>query len=184
MVGFGQSIGSMMHGRVDQSDMYRFALVQVVAALDTYIHGIVLDRSVDIIMGRLSAPTSSHKVGLQFGSIQALLSAVLPADTERLARGFVAQRLRRESFQHPDDIAAALAYVGVGAIWTSAFPAPGMAGTVKQTLSLIVERRNKIVHQSDMDPLLPGAVISLSDTDALKAINEVDTIVRAIEPFC
>lgn len=37
LVGLGQSIGGMTHGRVDASDLYRAALAQAVAAMDAYI---------------------------------------------------------------------------------------------------------------------------------------------------
>src|ERR1039458_4818259 len=117
LIGLGQAIGSMTYGRVDGSDLFRSALVQAVAALDAYVHGITLDRAVDILLGRSpgGAPRGS-KVGLNFNAVQVLLATATPADTELAARTYIAQRLSMETFQRPDDIANALAMVGVGKI--------------------------------------------------------------------
>ncbi len=54
MVGLGQALGNMTNGLVDATDLYRGALVQAVAAWDRYVHGVILDRAVDIILGRLT----------------------------------------------------------------------------------------------------------------------------------
>jgi hypothetical protein len=182
LVGFGQSLGKIMHGRVDESDMYRSGLVQGVSALDSYVHGVVLDRAVNFIMGRLIITIPPAKAGLHLGAVQALLDASSPADLESLARGSIAQRLSKETYQKPDDIAQALAMVGVPRIWSTSFSRS--AGRVKQSLSLTVQRRNQIVHQCDVDPLFPGTVVPLSHTDALNAIKEIENIVISIDSYC
>src|SRR4051794_12968396 len=93
LVGLGQSIGGMTHGRVDSSDLFRAALTQGVAALDAYVHGVTLDRAVDMLMGRLGVTGSNTKVGLHFNAVQALLVASTPAAVELAARQHIAQRL-------------------------------------------------------------------------------------------
>ena len=178
LVGLGQSLGAMTHGRVDASDTFRAALTHAVAALDTYIHGIVLDRAVDIVLGRVQAANAGAKVGLHFSAIQQILVATSPADRELAARTHVAQRLSLETFQKPDDVANALAMVGLNKIWSTAF---NDAQSAKTALSLIVQRRNRIVHQCDADPITPGNLTPLSDSDALNAIVTVEATVAAID---
>jgi len=172
----------MTVGRVDGSDLFRSALVQAVAALDKYVHGVVLDRAVDMLVGRLQTTGASTKVGLHFGAVQALLTAGSAAQVELTARSHIAQRLALETFQRPDDIAKALAMVGVGRIWSTAF-APNSNATTT-ALGVIVGRRNRIVHACDVDPLNPGSVVPLSDSDALDAIGTVETIVARIDQHC
>ena len=111
IIGLGQAIGRMTNGRVDASDLYRAALVQGVAAWDRYVHGIVLDRAVDILVGRRLAGGAS-KIGLPLASVAAILTEPDAALRELGARSSVAQRLVKETFQQPDDVAAALALVG------------------------------------------------------------------------
>jgi hypothetical protein len=182
LIGLGQAIGNMTCGRVDASDLFRSALVQAVAALDAYVHGVTLDRAVDILLGRIPGGVPRGKVGLHFTAVQALLAAATPADTELAARTYVAQRLALETFQRPDDIANALAMVGISKIWSTAFPA-NPAGT-KTALGLIVDRRNRIVHSCDGDPLNPGSVTHMFADDAVLAIETIETIVLSIDPLC
>jgi hypothetical protein len=181
LVGLGQSIGQLTYGRVDASDLYRAALVQVVAALDTYIHAIVEDRAVAIVVGRSMAPAPGPKFGLTPSAVADILSGGSPGLVELTARKHIAQRLALETFQRPDDIAAALASVGINKIWSVAFPDPQAA---KIRLGLIVTRRNLIAHQCDVDPLIPGSVILLTDGDAVDAITTVVATVTTIDQFC
>jgi hypothetical protein len=113
MVGLGQAIGTMTNGLVDSQDLYRAALVQGVAAWDRYIHGIVLDRAVEILLGRMQAGKPS-KVGLPLGAVAVLMNVTGHADRELAARSFFAERLAKETYQRPDEVAAGLAMVGVG----------------------------------------------------------------------
>lgn len=183
LVGVGQSLASMTHGRLDGSDLYRSALVHAVAALDSYVHGIVLDRAVDILMTRIPSG-SGGKVGLHFGAISQIFAAAAsgPADMEITARTYVAERLGLETYQRPDDISSGLAMVGLNKIWSSAFPKD--AGAVKTALGVVVSRRNRIVHECDLDPLSPGNVTPLTDVDALEAIEIVENVVTAIDACC
>ena len=179
LVGLGQSLGSMMHGSVNHTDMYRAGLVQAVAALDAYVHGVVLDRSVDIILGRVSVVTPNSRVGLNLAAIQSIMGAHTESEKEGLARGHVAQRISLETYQRPDDIASAIANVGIGRIWKTAFPR--QTEQVKLSLSLIIDRRNKIVHQCDASPLSPSNVVSLTPEDTLDSIKTIERIVKRIE---
>ncbi|SRR6266851_5348295 len=180
LVGLGQAIGNMTNGIVDATDLYRAALVQGVAAWDRYMHGVVLDRAVEIMLGRLAAGAQS-KIGLPIGAVAVLMNAPNAATRELSARSYFAERLARETYQRPDDVSAALAMVGVRAIWSTAFP---NAEQAKIALGVIVDRRNKIVHQCDYDPAVPNAVVPLSAPDALDALRVVGETVQAIDPFC
>jgi hypothetical protein len=180
MVGLGQAIGTMTNGLVNSQDLYRAALVQGVAAWDRYLHGVVLDRAVEIMLGRTKAGKSS-KVGLPLGAVAVLMNVTGQADRELAARSFFAERLSKETYQRPDDVAAGLAMVGVNAIWSTAFPD---AERAKVRLGVVVERRNGIVHHCDCDPAAPDAVVPLTAGDALDALQVVSETVTAIDPFC
>jgi hypothetical protein len=180
MVGLGQAIGTMTNGLVDAQDLYRAALVQGVAAWDRYVHGVVLDRAVDVMLGRQSAGKSS-KVGLPLSAVATLMNVTGQADRELAARSFFAERLSKETYQRPDDVAAALAMVGVNAIWSTAFP---NAEHAKVRLGVVIDRRNRIVHHCDCDPTVPGAVVPLAASDALEALQVIRETVAAIDPFC
>lgn len=180
LIGLGQSIGAATNGLVDAEDMYRASLVQSISSLDAYIHGVVLDRAVDVVLGRI--PAGAHRTfGLPIEGVQQIVSAANVAEAEITARSHLARRLAKDTFQYPDDIASALALVGVKKIWSSAFTS---ADTAKTAVSLIVGRRNRIVHQCDADPLSGGSPTPLSDLDAIRAADTVEQTVMAIDPHC
>lgn len=181
LVGLGQAIGTITNGLVNASDLYRAALVQAVAAWDRYVHGVILDRGVQIVLGSLAAPTKPRDVGLPMYAIAALMAAPDAATRELTARIFVAERLAKETYQRPDDVAAGLAMVGVPKIWSTAFP---NAETAKLALGLIVGRRNNIVHACDYDPVSATSPTGLPAADALDAVHTIRDTVRAIDPFC
>jgi len=175
-------MGSMTSGRVDSSDVYRAALTQAVASLDAYIHGIVLDRAVDIMLGRLPPGPAHRTIGLPFHAVHDVLVASSPGDAELAARTHVAERLSKSTFQSPSQVEEALAMVGVRSVWTTAFGAS--AAAVKLDLGLVVARRNRIVHSCDADPANPGSAMSFPDVDAASAIQVVDRLVSGIDPLC
>lgn len=179
IVALGQSIGTLTIGRVDSSDLYRAGLVQAVSALDSYVHGVVLDLAADIILGRSAAVNAGGKVGVSFEAVRQILAAESPGDRELAARSHISQRLSLDTYQRPDDVATALAAVGMPKVWSTVFGTD--AGSTKVALGLVVTRRNRIVHQSDSDPLYPGSVTPLIDADSLSAISTVEKIVRAID---
>ena len=178
MVGLGESIGRISAGAIDPADMYRAALVQSVAALDSYVHDVVLDLAFAIVSGSRS-PGSASRVGLHFGAVYELVSAAGPVDFELRARAAINSRLSTETFQKPDDIAKAFAMVGVNKVWASAF-AGGAKGTMTE-LSVVVRRRNLIVHRCDIDPSGVTRILPLSAGDALDAVATVDRVVTGFE---
>ncbi|WP_236796539.1 hypothetical protein [Amycolatopsis sp. GM8] len=138
----------------------------------------MLDYAVDILLQR-KEPGSKTQVGLHFGAVRELVSATSPTDLELLARAHIADRLSRETFQKPDDIATAFATVGIGKIWSTVFG--NDAHSTKQQLSLIVNRRNRIVHSCDVNPLNSSEVMPLADSDALTAADSITEIVTTID---
>lgn len=180
LVGLGQAIGNLTNGRVDAADLYRASLVQGVAAWDRYIHGVILDRAVEIMLGRMPCGTQS-KIGLPLAAVADLISAPDLVTRELTARSYFAERLSRETYQRPDDVATGLAMVGIRAIWRAAFP---NAEQAKIALGVIVDRRNRIVHQCDCDPTAPNSVVPLTATDALDALQAVRGTAEAIDPLC
>jgi len=145
--------------------------------MDPWVHGVVLDRAVSVLLGRLPSTVGDSRIGLRFGAISDLLAAPTPAMRELSARSHIAQRLARETYQRPDDIAAALAMVGVNKVWTNCF---SRAADAKARVGVVIDRRNRIVHSCDADPLTPGKVTPLTDADALTSIDTVEETVTQI----
>jgi hypothetical protein len=64
-------------------------------------------------------------------------------------------RISYKSFQHPDAIADAIRFVSAKKLWEEVGKNLGRPPQeVKQQLRSIVDRRNKIAHEADIDPTL------------------------------
>lgn len=151
---------------------------QAVSALDHYVHGVVLDRGVEILMGRMPLCSPSRVAPLTQASVGAILAE--PTATQEIAvRAHLSAALAKETFQSADDVGKALASVGVTKIWSLAFGSAAQATTTQ--LGVIVGRRNRIVHQFDTDPLSPGQSVPLADSDALDAISFVESVIQTID---
>ncbi|WP_071189619.1 MAE_28990/MAE_18760 family HEPN-like nuclease [Trichormus sp. NMC-1] len=87
------------------------------------------------------------------------------------------------SFQTPDNIADAMRYISNKKLWDEvAIQISGnvkQANQIKQQLILIVDRRNKIAHQADIDPTL--GLGNRWPIDELLVNNAVDFIEQVVE---
>ncbi len=139
-------------GRPVRDDLRRLALVMAVAALDTYMHRLVVSRA----YLHEDLPLKLADVTVRFGDLIDQADAAVIAHNEgRRSRPRVAakrllrERLLRETFQRPDRVTDALSMAGVPKAWSVI--AAAMAGAPKpedlrSTLNALVERRNAIVH--------------------------------------
>ena len=180
IVGLGQALWGSANGRVDVSDMYRAALVQGVAAWDRYLHGVILDRAVKIVLGLLNHDRPG-KIGLPLPHVARILAIQDQTQRELETRGILVARFARETFQKPNDVADGLAMVGIPRIWSAAFPEPE---SVIHTLSLIVDRRNKIVHECDRDPVVPNPIHPIVPEDVSDSLSAISDIAERADPHC
>ena len=92
------------------------------------------------------------------------------------------------SFQHPERIADALRLVVELKLWDNVGAKLSQdPQIVKDTLKLVVDRRNKIAHESDIDPTYPKARWPILKSDVDGTINFLNDVVEAIHTilsFC
>ena len=88
--------------------------------------------------------------------------------------GWLDEEIRRKhgylAFQHPDRIADAIRLFSTCELWTSVASELNLeVEDVKTQLRLIIDRRNQIAHEADLDSRKPGSrwAISVSDTDRI-----------------
>jgi hypothetical protein len=98
-------------------------------------------------------------------------------------------KLARYTFQSPDDIASGIRMISSIELWneiareivlpdTSAKPD---AKRIKRELNQIVDRRNKIVHEGDLQPGSPRAAWPINRDDVNHVTTTILGIVTAIE---
>lgn len=101
----------------------------------------------------------------------------------------VRSQLSRETFQHPDRIADAVRLCSNTELWNDiatylgATPQDKIANAkaIRRDLSLMVERRNKIAHEGDLQPTTSRDPWPISPTDVAFVAQRIETIVRAID---
>ena len=135
---------------LDLSDILRAQLVMAVSVLDYYIHEIVRLGMLEIYHG--------HRIQTEaFSRFQIVLSGALQCISNPTSDDWLEDQIRNrhsfQSFQQPDKIADAIRLISDVELWKEVAKHLGKTSDdVKQQLTLIVNRRNQIAHEADIDP--------------------------------
>jgi hypothetical protein len=94
----------------------------------------------------------------------------------------IRQRLGYQSFQHPDKIAEAIRFISNKPLWQDVGKSWGRPHQeIKKQLSLIVERRNKIAHEADINPTYEiGTRWEINEELVLEAVDFLQKLVETI----
>lgn len=140
---------------IDLSEILRAEIIQIVSALDCYIHDVVRNRMLNIFITNSHSSNAFNNFTISMECFKKIQNA--NNDVEKLF--YLDQEIRKingyKSFQEPDKISYALSIIGIFRIWEKVGVKMSETSTsLKMKLSLIVDRRNKIAHESDIDPTL------------------------------
>lgn len=164
---------------LDVSDLLRAQLVFVVSALDTYVHEVVLEKMIDIYTGARKASSRFGQFSVSLGSLP---SNSIGNNGSSWLEVEIKQKHKWSSFQHPDKISDAIHLVSDLSLWVEVGRKMGMAtADVKTELGLIVDRRNKISHEADINPTVPGERWSIDAQSVEQAVRFVECVVESID---
>ena len=120
-------------------------------------------------------------------TVSALLPVISRSIMNRLNKNSwleyeVRERLGYQSFQQPDKIADAIRLISDKRLWDEvAIKLGSSAKEVKQQLSVIVDRRNKIAHEADIDPTFSiGSRWYIDEILVSDAVNFIEQVVEGI----
>lgn len=163
---------------VDLSDLLRAEIVLIVSALDHFVHELTCAGMMEVWDGRRAATAAYLKFPISLNVATQLAGAAGVAahlETEIRARHSIL------SFQQPDGIADAIRLFSAIALWNRVAAEMSQdPKTLKARLKLIVERRNKIAHEADIDPSFPGQRWPIVSADVEEALKLVEDIGEAI----
>lgn len=175
--GLFEALDNLTTPAVDATDILRAQIVMAVSALDHYVHELTLRGMLEVYTGlrpatpaylRFEVPVSTAILGANGGEI-AWFEAII-----REKHGFL-------SFQHPDKVSGAIRLFSLCELWPSVASAMGVStDVVKTRLRLVVERRNKIAHEADLDPSYPGVRWPISLIDASGVVDFIEDICHKI----
>ncbi|PSF38376.1 hypothetical protein C7H19_05140 [Aphanothece hegewaldii CCALA 016] len=94
----------------------------------------------------------------------------------------IRERLSYQSFQQPEKIAEAIRLISDKKLWDEVATQLGKpTKDVKQQLSAIVDRRNKIAHEADIDPTFNiGSRWNIDEILVDDAVNFIEQVVESI----
>lgn len=134
---------------VDTSPILRSCIVLSVSAIDHLIHELAIIGMCEIFDGNRVVTTKYNDFNVTLGFMSGI-NAVPPLFTfEKEIR----RRLGWQTFQRPDKIKDAIALFNSIQLWQQV--SVTMADTeqnIKNRLNLIVDRRNMIAHEADIEP--------------------------------
>lgn len=153
LIGLATALEATTTSAIDVTDLLRAALVLAVSALDHYVHEVTRKGMLEIAEGK-RVPTDAY---FRFQvSLRRIATLRQTAGNAWLNQEII-DRHGWLSFQDPDKIADALRHITDRKVWNEIASHLNVSTPdAKARLRLIVERRNKIAHEADMDPTAPG----------------------------
>jgi len=178
LVQLTHAIDELTTEAIDLEDLLRAALVLGVSALDHFVHEYVLCEMLEVHKGhrqatdpylRFSVPLAAAHEGMNdLGGDDWLANAI------RASHSFLA-------FQQPDKIADAIRLISNVPLWQEVGNHLGLsAADIKTELKIIVDRRNKIAHEADMDPTYPGTRWQIDEQLTMRSLGFVVDVAEAI----
>lgn len=173
-----EAVENIVTSAIDVSDMWRSQVVLGVSALDHLIHEMAR-------LGMIESAKGTRQKSDAFLRFELPLDAVDLGLTGQSHEIWLGEAIRDKhswlSFQHPDKIADAIRLISSIKLWEEVGKELGLpAKDIKARLELIIDRRNKIAHEADMDPTNPGFRWPINSVLAHDALDTLDQIAEAI----
>lgn len=174
LAALGENLAAQTTVALDCSDIFRASLVLAVSALDHFIHEIARKGMLEIATGK-RAPTDAYR---RFNVSMLAVSTLLGNPGQFQALEFeIRERHGFLSFQDPKKISDALRLISPVDLWSEVGNLLGQSNsTIKGRLKIIIDRRNQIAHEADMDPTAPGArwpIDAIMVTDAITILEKI-----------
>jgi hypothetical protein len=176
--GLAAAVEAMTTPAIDVSDLLRSQIVLAVSALDHFVHELARLGMIEISQGARAKTDGYLRFQMPVSAIESALSGVPHAlwigETVREKHSW-------QSFQDPDKIADAIRLILAIKLWEEVGLQLNMTSyDVKTQLKLVVDRRNKIAHEADIDPANPGFRWTINSTLVNDTIDFIERIGEAI----
>ncbi len=185
-----------------KNDLRRMALVMGVAAVDSYMHAVVLRRIADV-RRRADLPKALARLDIPFSEIADLANAFINAQRSHPKKGSrptqrshpkkglrpwvrvkasLQRRLLKETFQSYDQVGMAFAIAGIDKAWSQIGTVLGenCEYIIKPWLNDLVHRRNQIVHEGDMKRASRPRKLRFNDINHAEIKGDIDEVAKLI----
>jgi hypothetical protein len=170
-------------------ELLRAEWVARISALDLYVHELVAQSMLKIFEGTKKGCPGFAKFHCSSETLLRIKNAVSPVDASAAFDLEVRSKLSRVTYQSPDDIADGVRLISGSELWNEIALAKGAttatqfaeAKNLRKDLSLVVERRNKIVHEGDLQPSIPRTPWPINRADVDYMAGFIEDLVRTID---
>lgn len=167
---------------VDLSDILRTEIVMAVSALDFFVHEVTRYGMLECFKGERPRTKAFDRWEVPMAAVVDVIEA---PDRVRVLDTVIRSRHGHLSFQQPDSIADACRLFSDVMLWREVGVERGEpAKVVKQSIKLIVDRRNQIAHEADVDPSYPNQRWPIDATSVEKVLDCIEDIGHAIFRVC
>lgn len=175
--GLHSALLSLTTAAIDASDLLRSQIVLTISALDFYIHEVTVIGMLEVFQGHRPITPAFEKSRVSVG---AMLAGHQTGKSDWFESD-VRDRHSFLSFQQPEKIADAIRLFSGAKLWESVAAKLGQSDAdIKARLRLIVDRRNKIAHEADLDPSYPGTRWPITTKDVADSRKFISDLVEAI----
>ncbi|MFM2329689.1 MAG: hypothetical protein RLZZ494_1792 [Pseudomonadota bacterium] len=159
-----------------------------VSALDLYVHELIAQKMVAIFEGTLPSCPGFSTFCVPTETMNRIRTAMSATDAKAAFDLTVRDHLSRKTFQQPDEISSGVKLFSQVPLWNEVALHLGAtqaskeekAKAIKRNLKQIIERRNKIVHEGDLQPIIPRTPWPISQFDLASITKAIKDVVFAI----
>lgn len=178
LLSLGRAVDATTTEALETGDIQRAAIVMAVSALDHFVHEKARVGMQEILSGARQTTDAFER----FPMTMRLALEAGENPTESWLDDAIRAQHGHRPFLKTDDIAGAMRLISGVQLWNEvASELKRDAGAVKAELKAVVDRRNKIAHEADLDPTSPARRWPISDVLAANAIDYIEQIVDAME---
>lgn len=161
-------------------EILRAQYVLIISALDCYVHDSVRYGLLEIYQGKRTSCSHTKKYSIKFDTLQQIEAANTLNSKLAHLETHIIETNSNDSYQSPKGIEYALSLIGVKKFWSIISSDMSMApDDIKRELALTINRRNKIAHESDINPAT-ASKYPINTTLVVKVIDFIDKLVDSI----
>lgn len=170
-------------------ELLRAEWASYVSALDLYVHELTIARMLEIQGGSRTPSAAYSKFSLPLNVVDRMAQCKGRADAISIMELELRSKFSVMSFQDPEKIAEAVRLFSDLPLWGSIATQQGALLTTKDekakelkgTLSLIVRRRHKIVHEGDMQPGFPRTPWPIDRQQVDEVASFIEALVHSMD---
>lgn len=164
----------------DITEILRAEYVLIVSALDYYIHEVVREGILKLLENE-NEYSGLNKISIPLNTVKVLINLDDEFERKRVLSSIIKEITSKDSYQAPRAVEYALGLIEFKKVWTTLGSQWNEAPEhIKNRLALIVNRRNKIAHESDID-FITGDKITIDKSMIIECVEFCQKFVFEID---